>query len=445
MNITVGMVSLGCAKNLVDSEIALGYLQKANYRIVNDPAQAEVIIINTCGFIQAAKEESINTILEMAKFKDIAKCRCLIVMGCLSARYKEELYREMPEIDYLLGFNEMALLPTVIDKAYRGEHGCCFKDQYFSYDDPPRLISTGIHSAYLKIAEGCSHHCGFCVIPKIRGRYRSRKPESIVAEANELATNGYKELVLIAQDTTQYGKDLTDKNSLVSLLSELVNISVPWIRILYAYPTTISDELIKLISEHDNIIRYLDIPLQHAAKSVLQRMKRPGDYQRNLALIDKIRQEIPGVTLRSSFIVGFPGETEAEFNMLLQFLTEARLEHCGIFCYSREEDTSAYNLPNQIDDQIKLQRYDQAMRLQQEISLQQQRKLLGQKLEVLIEGFSNESDSVIVGRHRGQAPDVDGQVYIGNRLATAGELVNVRITEVHPYDLLGEIIEGDVN
>lgn len=446
MSKTVGIISLGCAKNLVDTEIALGYLHEAGYTIVTEPKLAQILIVNTCGFIDPAKEESINCILEMAEYKNIGVCRCLIVMGCLSTRYRDELWNEIPEIDGLLGISEMALIPKIIDKILSGQRVYCFRDQYFSYDDPqiPRIISTGRHSAYLKIAEGCNHRCAFCIIPKIRGPYRSRKFEAVIAEAEKLAVSGVKELNVIAQDTTKYGTDLENNYSLVDLLTELVKIDIPWIRLLYAYPAFFPDEIIDLMARHDNLISYIDLPLQHASASILRRMRRPGSYESSLALIKKIRSRIPDAAVRSSFIVGFPGETEEDFNLLLDFLAEAKLQHCGIFQFSAEEGTAAYSMPEQISDEIKNQRYDQAMLLQQQISFAHQQKLIGRKLEVLIEGRSDESELVIVGRHRHQAPDVDGLVYIGNKQANIGDLVNVKIIQAHPYDLVGEIIEGGV-
>lgn len=444
MKITVGLVSLGCSKNLVDSEITLGFLRKANFEIVHDPQVAEVLIVNTCGFITAAKEESINNILEMASYKKHGKCRCLIVTGCLSARYKEELWQEIPEIDGLLGTGEMHLVPEIINKVFGGERVYEFQEQYFDYDDPdlPRVLATGGHSAYLKIAEGCNHQCAFCAIPQIRGPYRSRDPQALVSEAKGLQKAGVKELIVIAQDTTKYGQDLNGQN-LVTLLRELVKVDLPWIRVLYTYPSFFSDELIELIGAHDNLLSYVDLPLQHGSESVLKRMRRPGSYEQQLRLIEKIRSQVPDVTVRSSFIVGFPGETEAEFQQLLSFIKEARLQRCGIFQFSPEEGTPAYDMDDQVPDQIKQDRYDEAMLVQQQISLELQQELVGQELEVLIEGPSDDSDLVLAGRHRGQAPEIDGLVYIGNQVAQRGELVNVRITQAHPYDLVGEIVEGD--
>jgi ribosomal protein S12 methylthiotransferase len=446
MSIKVGLVSLGCAKNLVDSEIALGYLHDDGYEIVSDPKQADVIIVNTCGFIESAKAESIDAIFEMAAYKEKGSCRCLVVTGCLSKRYQQELWNEIPEIDAVLGTNEMDLLPGIMRRALDGERIRLVRNEYFSYDNPdiPRLISTGAHSAYLKIAEGCGHQCAFCAIPSIRGQYRSRSPESIVAEANKLAALGIKELNIVAQDTTQYGRDIEPKQTLAVLLRDLVKVDIPWIRVLYAYPTSLNQELLDLMAEHENLLSYIDLPLQHAAKSVLKRMLRPGDYDSYLQLLEKIRRTVPQVTLRSSFIVGYPGETETEFNTLLDFLKAAQLDRCGIFQYSPEEGTKAFQLEPQVDEEIKQERYHVAMELQQQISLKKQQKLAGKTLEVLVEGSSEESDLVLVGRHRGQAPEVDGVVYMGLAPVQRGDLVRVKITQVNPYDLVGEIIEGDV-
>lgn len=441
MNLTVGLVSLGCAKNLVDSEIMLGYLDQDGFQIVSDPAEADVIIVNTCGFIGPAKEESIDSILEMAEYKTTGRCRCLIVTGCLSTRYKDELWQEMPEIDGLLGTNEMDKVTEVIKQVLSGQRVINLSQQYFSYDNPniPRVISTGNLTAYLKIAEGCDHQCSFCAIPLIRGPYRSRQPQSILQEAEILASNGVKELILIAQDTTRYGLDLNNV-SLVTLLKDLVKLDIPWIRLMYTYPHTFSDELLDLMAEHDNLLSYVDLPLQHSAKSVLQRMKRGGSYESQLNLINKIRQQVPDVKIRSSFIVGFPGETDQEFEELLAFLKEATFDHAGIFQYSPEEGTLAAELERQVSDEVKQYRYDQAMQLQQQISLKKQQQLIGKEVELLICGRSAESDLVLVGRHRGQAPDVDGLVYVGNAYVNSGDFVKAKITQADPYDLVGEII-----
>lgn len=440
MRVKVGLVSLGCAKNLVDSEIALGYLHEAGFEIETDPTRAEVLIVNTCGFIEAAKEESIAAIFEMAAYKQTGVCRCLIVSGCLSKRYQEALWQDIPEIDAILGTAEMDLIPEAITRVLRGERVRLVLSRHFCYDQPdlPRLVSTGRHSAYLKIAEGCSHHCAFCAIPQIRGAYRSRSPEAIIREAMRLAESGFKELNIIAQDTTAYGWDLEPRSSLELLLRDLIQLDIPWIRVLYTYPAALNDSLLDLMARHESLLHYVDLPLQHAADSVLQRMRRPGSFDSHLQLIGKIRSMLPHVTIRSAFIVGFPGETEAEFETLLEFLQAAQLDRCGIFEYSAEEDTPAAGFEHQVSTKVKNERYHAAMSLQQQIALNKQKKLLGKTLEVLVEGRAPESELVLVGRHRGQAPDVDGLVYIGSNQVQIGSFVNVRITQVHPYDL-GEI------
>lgn len=439
----IGVVSLGCAKNLVDTEIVLGYLVKAGHEIVSDPLMAEVIIVNTCGFIEDAKEESINAILEMASMKEVGLCKSLIVMGCLSQRYREELWEEIPEIDGLVGTNELDLINQLIEEVGQGERVQKHRDGFFDYNQVhTRLFTTGSHFAYLKVAEGCNHRCAFCVIPLIRGKFRSRRPEFIIEEAQALLEKGVQEIAVIAQDTTAYGRDLgTD---VVELLRELAKLRPqPWIRLLYTYPTSISDELLELIRETPNLVKYVDLPLQHVSGSVLRKMKRPGDYQSTVELIEKIRVEIPGVTIRSSFIVGFPGETEEDFQALLRFLETMRLNHVGIFKYSQEENSSAFDLEDQIPEEVKEARYQEAMALQQRISLQLNQELVGQELEVLLEFPSEESDLVLIGRHQGQAPDVDGVVYVGRGDLQLGQRVKVRITEAHPYDLVGEVVDHE--
>ncbi|NMA61313.1 MAG: 30S ribosomal protein S12 methylthiotransferase RimO [Firmicutes bacterium] len=439
----IGVVSLGCAKNLVDTEIVLGYLVKAGHEIVSDPLMAEVIIVNTCGFIEDAKEESINAILEMASMKEVGLCKSLIVMGCLSQRYREELWEEIPEIDGLVGTNELDLINQLIEEVGQGERVQKHRDGFFDYNQVhTRLFTTGSHFAYLKVAEGCNHRCAFCVIPLIRGKFRSRRPEFIIEEAQALLEKGVQEIAVIAQDTTAYGRDLG--TSVVELLSELAKLRPqPWIRLLYTYPTSISDELLELIRETPNLVKYVDLPLQHVSGSVLRKMKRPGDYQSTVELIEKIRVEIPGVTIRSSFIVGFPGETEEDFQALLRFLETMRLNHVGIFKYSQEENSSAFDLEDQIPEEVKEARYQEAMALQQRISLQLNQELVGQELEVLLEFPSEESDLVLIGRHQGQAPDVDGVVYVGRGDLQLGQRVKVRITEAHPYDLVGEVVDHE--
>ena len=436
----IGVVSLGCAKNLVDTEIVLGYLSNAQHEIVGDPNEADIIVVNTCGFIEAAKEESIEAILEMADLKITGRCKGLIVMGCLSQRYTQELWAEIPEIDAILGTNELDLVPQVIEEILLGERVLKKRADFFDYNQVyPRVSTTGSHLAYLKIAEGCNHKCAFCVIPTIRGKHRSRTLESILEEAKVLKEQGVKELAVIAQDTTAYGRDLG--TSIEDLLKKLSVLDFPWIRLLYTYPTSISDDLLDLLSETPNLVKYVDLPLQHVSQNVLRRMKRPGDYESTQTLIEKIRHKVSGVTIRTSFIVGFPGETEEDFEELLRFLKTMRLNHVGIFKYSQEENSAAYDYDAQVDENIKESRYREAMGLQQQISNELNHELVGQELQVLMEFPSEESELVMVGRHSGQAPDVDGVVYVGRGNLAPGQMVTVRITEAHYYDLVGEEVD----
>ena len=437
----IGVVSLGCAKNLVDTEIVLGFLTESHHEIVSNPLQAEIIIVNTCGFIEDAKEESINAILEMAALKETGSCMGLIVMGCLSQRYAEELWDEIPEIDAMLGTNELDLVPGIIEQISSGERVLSKRVGFFDYDPVyPRVSTTGSHFSYLKIAEGCNHRCAFCVIPAIRGKFRSRSLESILAETRRLKEQGVKEIAIIAQDTTAYGRDIG--TNIVELLNGIIPLDIPWIRLLYTYPTAISDELLGLFDRTPNLVKYVDLPLQHVSENVLRRMKRPGTYESTAALINRIRERVPGVTIRSSFIVGFPGETEEDFGELLTFLETMRLNHVGIFKYSQEENSIAYDYDSQIDVKTKKRRYQQAMSLQQQISHELNQELVGQELQVLMEFPSEESELVMVGRHRGQAADVDGVVYVGRGTMQSGQMATVRITEAHAYDLVGEVVEG---
>lgn len=437
----IGMVSLGCAKNLVDTEIALGYLGNSGFQVVSDPKDAEVIVINTCGFIESAKQESIAAILEMAEYKKTGRCRALIVCGCLSARYREELTAEIPEIDGLLGIGEMDALPSVINQTLTGAKVTFIRDQFFPYDapHPARMLTENSGSTYLKIAEGCSHKCAFCAIPQIRGPFRSRDTDALIREAAALADAGIRELNVIAQDTTAFGRD-QGKNGTAALLRRLDDeVPVDWIRLLYAYPTGIDDELLTVMAEAKRIVPYLDIPLQHAAASVLRNMKRPGSQHWQLQLLNTIREALPDVVLRSAFIVGFPGETEADFDELLHFLDAARFDRVGIFPFSAEEDTPAFSMQPAVPEEVKQERYARAMALQKEIAAEKNRRYLGRTLPVLIERVSSESELVYEGRHPGQAPEVDGQVYVGrNTQEWVGKIIPVTVTAVYPYDLVGE-------
>ncbi len=362
-------------------------------------------------------------------------------MGCLSQRYTEDLWAEIPEIDAILGTNELDLISETIDQVVLGERVLKKKEGFFDYDQVyPRLSTTGTHFAYLKVAEGCNHSCAFCVIPTIRGKLRSRSLATVLAEAQRLKEQGAQEIAVIAQDTTAYGRDAG--TSIVELLTGLGALDVPWIRLLYTYPTSITDELLKLLNDTPNLVKYVDLPLQHVSGNVLRRMRRPGNYESTKGLIEKIRREVPGVTIRSSFIVGFPGETEEDFQELLRFLKEMRLNHVGIFKYSREENSAAFDYTDQVDEEIKEARYRKAMELQQQISYELNQELVGQELQVLVEFPSEESELVMVGRHQGQSPDVDGVVYVGRGTLQPGQIVTVLITQAHAYDLVGEEVDS---
>ncbi|NMB45564.1 MAG: 30S ribosomal protein S12 methylthiotransferase RimO [Firmicutes bacterium] len=437
------MISLGCAKNLVDSEIMLGDLQRAGYEMTNSAGEADVIVVNTCGFIGPAKEESINTILEMANYKQTHRCRALIVTGCLSQRYGQELMWEMPEIDGMLGTGELDRLPELLEAVFGGERPLYIGQPGYNYDGPlPRLVTTAPHSVYLKIAEGCSHSCAYCVIPAIRGPYRSRSMVSIIEEAKRLVLDGAKELILIAQDTSAYGKDLPGSPGLPELLQELSKLpDIHWLRVLYTYPTTFSARLIDEYVRNPKVCHYVDLPLQHASNHVLRRMGRGAVAKAQRQLIDRLRKAIPDVALRSSFIVGFPGETETDFKELLDFLEDVKFDHVGIFTYSAEEGSRAARLPDQIPESVKKERWHRAMSLQQEIAEKKNQARVGRVYEVLIDGPSEETDLVLTARSQYQAPEVDGQIYIGNRWLPAGELAQARIIESHTYDLVAEILD----
>ena len=434
----VGFISLGCSKNLVDTEITIGILKNKKYNIVNDPKQAEMIVINTCGFIETAKEEAINTILEMAEYKK-KKCQFLIVMGCLVERYKEELEKALPEVDLFIKFSEYNEIEKKIDNLVEGKEKTNKKDYNRLENYLDRVITTGTKTAYLRIAEGCSNRCTYCAIPYIRGPLKSRKFEDIVSEATHLAKKGYREMIVIAQDTTKYGVDLYGKPRLAELLQELSKIDgIKWIRFLYAYPETITDELIKIVKENEKICNYFDIPLQHISDTILKRMNRKSNSESIKKLINKIRKEIPDVTLRTSLIVGFPGETKEDFEELYQFVKETKFDKLGVFMYSKEDGTPAEKLPHQIHGNTKKARYRKIMQLQQEISKENLQKRIGREYEVLIENktFDNQ---YLVGRTNMDVPEMDGVVYIknSNHKNVINQFVNCKIIEVKDYDLIG--------
>lgn len=433
----VGFVSLGCSKNLIDTEMAIGLFKGNNYKIVNEVEKADIIVVNTCGFIESAKEEAINTILEMAEYKKIGSCKYLVVMGCLVQRYKKELQRALPEVDLFLSIDEYENYWDKIEKLVKN------RDDIYSekMDYLNRIITTGKTTAYLKIAEGCSNRCTYCAIPNIRGPYISRKFEDIITEAKKLAEAGYKEIIVIAQDTTKYGIDLYGEPKFAKLLEELAKIKeFKWIRFLYAYPESITDELIEVVKNNKNICRYFDIPIQHISDRVLKRMNRKTTGKQIEDLIDKIKENIPDAVLRTSLIVGFPGETKEDFEKLCEFVAKAKFDKLGVFTYSKEEGTPAAKLPEQVHYKTKQKRYNEIMEIAQKASKENLEKTVGKTYDVLIETKTFD-DKYYIGRTYMDIPNEDGVVFIKN---TKSNLENTwtkcKITSVKEYDLMGELI-----
>jgi len=438
----IGFVSLGCAKNLVDTEVMLGIMQENGLELTANPAEAEILIVNTCAFILSAKEESITTILNLAEYKS-GKCRSLIVAGCLGQLYKKELFDEMPEVDAIIGTGAWNRIMEAIEETLSGRRVILLGDKEIIYNSKsPRIRTTPDYTAYVKIAEGCNNRCSFCLIPLIRGRQISRPIEDIKFEVENLAAQGVKEINLIAQDTTAYGVDIYGKPQLVELLRELVKVEkIHWIRILYAYPRRFSDELIDLIATEPKICNYVDLPLQHASNKILKLMNRPDNRESIEILLKKVRERIPNVAIRSTFIVGFPGETEEDFLELKNFLQEQRLDKVGIFTYSREEDTAAYDLPDQITEEVMQERYHELMSLQGLISQEIDESLEGRELEILVENRDEEAKKV-VGRSYRDAPEVDGLVYIENdERSKAGDIVRAKVLAGFVYDVTAERID----
>ena len=444
----VGFVSLGCPKNLLDSEVMLGHLERAGYGLTNAPEEAEVLVVNTCGFIDKAKQESIDTILEMARYKETGNCRRLVVTGCLAQRYSEKIAKELPEVDAVIGLDQLHMVVEASEGVERRVESLrADGSAAYLYDHlAPRVRTTPAHYAYLKISEGCDYPCTFCIIPKIRGAYRSRTPDSILAEAEALAAQNVRELVLIAQDTTRYGDELGMRHGLADLLRQLARVDgIEWVRFLYAYPTTVDGAVLQAMADEPALCRYVDIPLQHASNRVLKAMKRPGTGESNKALIERIRDSVPGVAIRSSFVVGFPGETEDDFESLLDFCADVRLDHVGAFTYSNEEGTEAFVPIETVSDEEKARRRDLLMEQQSEISRQKNEERVGSKLRVLVEGLSDESDLLLQGRAEHQAPGIDGVVLINDGEAEAGCFATVEIAEAHPYDLVGRVLETELS
>ena len=434
----VGMVSLGCDKNRVDSELILGSINKF-YEITNNPKDAEIIIINTCGFIESAKQESIDTILEMAEYKKTHKCKMIIATGCLTQRYGDELLELIPEIDILMGVNDyMKLHKLIVDfiKTEQRVSSTTYKDE--GVNEGERILTTNSHTAYLRIAEGCNNFCTYCIIPKIRGKFRSRSKESILAEANSLVNQGVKEIILIAQDLTNYGEDLYGKNQLHVLVNELSEIEgLEWIRLLYCYPEEITDELIEVIANNPKVMKYLDLPIQHISNNILKMMARKTNKETIIDKIDLLREKVPGITLRTSLIVGFPGETEEDFNELCSFLKDYKLDNVGVFTYSQEEGTASAKLPNQIDEDVKIKRKETLMNIQRGIVRDLNKLKIGNIYDTIIDGSTGE---YYIGRNYEMAPEIDGLIYVTKKKTLKkGDIIKVKITNVMEYDLVGDV------
>jgi len=441
----VSMVSLGCPKNLVDAEVMLGVLSQQGYEITMDEKEADVIIVNTCSFIKEAREESVDAILDLADRKHDGNCSTLIVAGCLPQRYQEELAQELPEVDIFIGTGDYPRVAEILAER-QAEAGqiCYVGDPNYIFDENlPRLNSSPGWYAYLKIGEGCSNCCTYCVIPTLRGPYRSRPLEALVAEARRLVDGGVRELILVSQDITRYGSDLAEQTTLAELVRQLAAIEgLQWIRLLYAYPDGISDELIELLKNEPKLCKYLDIPIQHISDAVLRRMKRRSSEQQVRDLIEKLRREIPGITLRTSLIVGFPGETVDDFLNLTQFVEKAQFDRLGVFCYSKEEGTPAADMPDQVSERVKRERHRKLMKVQARVSFRRNRALVGQIEQVIVEGYSEETELLLKGRTSRQAPDIDGQVYITAGTADIGTIVACRISDSSDYDLVAEMVDS---
>ncbi len=439
----VGFISLGCSKNQVDAEVMLHALAEAGYTLVPDETAADIIIINTCGFIESAKRESIDNILDVAWLKENRSLRGIVVTGCLAERYRESIFEELSEVDALVGVGSIQKIVEAVAAVDRGEKGyTSFLDKETSPLGGERILTTPAYSVYMKIAEGCDNRCTYCAIPLIRGRMRSRPIEELVKEAKVLAAGGAKELNLIAQDTSRYGLDLYGRYALAELVQAITReTDIPWIRLLYCYPDKITDELIAELRDNPRLVKYMDIPIQHISDRVLSDMNRHGSAALVRETVEKLRREVPGITLRTTAIVGFPGETDAEFEELCKYLKEARFERFGAFTYSPEEDTPAAEMPDQVDEQVKQDRYDILMQTQLPISEEIQNERVGSTITVLCEGYDRVA-ATHFGRSAADAPDIDGKVYFAApRRVAAGAFVQVHITEALDYDLIGEVVK----
>jgi ribosomal protein S12 methylthiotransferase len=446
----VGFISLGCPKNLVDSEVMMGRLKQEGYELTSDAAEADTLVVNTCGFIDAAKKESVEAILEAARLKSEGKCERLIVAGCLVERYRDELRAEMPEVDAFIGTSQINDITKAADPRVntRSLPVLPLGNQTATYlydESTPRVLATPAHFAYVKIAEGCDRPCAFCFIPQMRGHFRSRRFGSVVAEAKQLAEQGVKELVLVAQDSSRYGEDLGEADALAHLMRELCRLDgVEWVRVMYTYPTHISDAFLDVMAEEPKAVKYLDMPLQHASQNVLKLMKRGGNRASLERLIERVRRKVPGIAVRTTFIAGFPGETEEDFEELQAFVRNVEFDRVGVFTYSDEEGTAAFNLPGKVEAKVARDRRAKLMRTQSRISLKKNRARVGSVMRVLFEGASEETDLLWQGRTETQAPEIDGCVLINDApegfAPEPGQFVNVEITEAQQYDLVGRIV-----
>ena len=438
----IGVISLGCDKNRIDTENMLAFLEKSGYTFTGDPADSDIIVINTCAFIDSAKQESIDTILEMSDYKQNGKCKCLIVSGCLSQRYMDSLKEELPEVDIFIGTSNYRELPQIIEEFEKNNTKIAIKNDINKRDFVgDRVLTTPYHYAYLKIAEGCNNNCTYCAIPKIRGKFTSRPIEDITSEASDIVTKyGVKELNLVAQDITRYGKDLYGELKLVDLLSELEKIDCSWIRLLYCYPELVTDSLINKIKSSEKIVKYIDIPMQHASDNILKRMNRHVRGQFLQDLIDKLRAEIPNIAIRTTFIVGFPNESEQDFQTLYEFVKRNRFDKCGFFAYSREDGTAAYNFEGQIDDDIKQERVAKLYELQEGIMAEKAESLIGKVVTIMYEDVDFDSQCFI-GRMAEDAPEIDRVVYFtADKPVDVGEMYKVKITDRYGLDLKGELV-----
>ncbi len=442
----VGFVSLGCPKNLVDSEVMMGQLSARGHELTPHPDQADVLVVNTCSFIDPAKKESIDTILEMAEYKKVGRAKRLVVAGCLVERYRGDITKDLPEVDALIGTNEIERIVSVCEGI--NEPAAPDSGLYLYHDLTPRVLATPRHFAYLKIAEGCDHPCTFCVIPQYRGKFRSRRFESVISEATRLFAQGVREINLIGQDTTCYGEDLGLKDGLAQLLARLAEIETPqskWVRFLYAYPNRVTQKLLDTIAEHDALVKYIDIPLQHASAPVLKRMKRGASGDIFLKLIERIRNTIPGVVIRTSFIAGFPGETEEDFQTLCDFVQAAQFDRLGVFSYSDEDTSGSFALDGKVDGRTIERRKRRLMAIQRKISRAKNKLMPGREVPVLVEGPSPDTDLLWQARMSTQAPEIDGSVLINDVEGEApapGQMRLLRITDAHDYDLLGTLLES---